>query len=107
MQSTTPWTKSQLRKVLKKLKENKTRDPHGLVNELFKPGVIGNDLEESLLQLLNKVKMEVSFPAFMHLVDIVAIYKGRGQKIDLANERGIFIVNIFRAILMKMIYEDN
>ena len=107
MQSTKPWTKSQLRKVLKKLKDNKSRDPHGLVNEIFKPGVIGNDLEESLLQLLNKVKMEVSFPTFMHLVDIVAIYKGRGQKIDLANERGIFIVNIFRAILMKMIYEDN
>ena len=26
---------------------------------------------------------------------------------DLSNDRGIFIVNIFRAILMKMIYQDN
>ena len=51
--------------------------------------------------------MEISIPALMHLVNIVAIYKGRGQKIDLSNDRGIFIVNIFRAILMKMIYEYN
>ena len=90
-----------------KLKDNKSRDPHGLLNELFKPGVIGKDMENSLLELLNKVKMEISIPAFMHLVNIVAIYKGKGLKMDLSSDRGIFIVNIFRAVLMKMIYEDN
>ena len=39
------WTLEELEKVLKKLKNNKTRDPHGLINEIFKPGVIGNDLK--------------------------------------------------------------
>ena len=106
-QRSKPWTLSQLKKTLAKLKDNKSRDPHGLLNELFKPGVIGRDLENSLLILLNRSKMEVSIPAIMHLVNIVAIYKGRGQKIDLSNDRGIFIVNVFRSILMKMIYEDN
>jgi hypothetical protein len=36
----------------------------------------------------------------------VAIYKGKGEKIDLNNDRGIFIVNLFRSILMKLIYGD-
>jgi endonuclease III-like uncharacterized protein len=77
--TTKPWTKDQMRNILKKLKNNKSRDPHGLINELFKQGVIGKDLEDSLLLLLNKVKKEISFPAFMELVNIVAIYKGKGE----------------------------
>ena len=40
-----PWEVSDLDKVLKKLKNNKTRDPQGLINEIFKPGVIGMDLK--------------------------------------------------------------
>ena len=104
---TQPWTLSEMRKTLRKLKDNKSRDPHGLLNELFKPGVIGKDLEISLLKLLNKVKMENNIPAIMQFVNIVAIYKGKGKKIDLTNDRGIFLVNIFRAVLMKMIYKDN
>ena len=44
-----PWTKSDLEKVLYSLKNNKCRDPGGLINELFKPGVIGSDLLFSLL----------------------------------------------------------
>ena len=39
------WTIDDLNKVLKGLKSNKTRDPHGLINEIFKPGVIGEDLK--------------------------------------------------------------
>ena len=39
------WTLADLEKVLKKLKTNKTRDPHGLINDIFKPGVIGQDLK--------------------------------------------------------------
>ena len=36
---TNPWSSTDLQKVLKVLKSNKSRDPHGLINELFKPGV--------------------------------------------------------------------
>ena len=42
----------------------------------------------------------------MEFCNIVGIYKGKGEKIDLENERGIFIVNIFRSLVMKLIYED-
>ena len=42
----------------------------------------------------------------MELCNIVSIYKGKGEKQDLKNDRGIFIVNIFRALIMKLVYKD-
>ena len=105
-QKTEPWTPAQLLKILSSLKNDKSRDPHGLVNELLKPGVIGQNLFDSLLFLLNQTKHTLIIPEFMELCRIVAIYKGKVEKADLQNDRGVFIVNIFRAILMKLIYKD-
>ena len=42
----------------------------------------------------------------MRLADISTIYKGKGPKTELINERGIFVVTILRNILMKLIYFD-
>ena len=42
----------------------------------------------------------------MEFANIVSIYKGRGEKSSLENDRGIFIVNIIRSILMKLVYQD-
>ena len=100
------WNEAQLMKILSCLKNNKSRDPHGLVNELFKPDVIAQDLFESMLMLFNEVKETQNVPEFMELCNIVGIYKGKGEKMDLNNDRGIFIVNIFRSVLMKLIYVD-
>ena len=44
------WKISDIDKVLSSLKKNKSRDPHQLINEIFKPGVIGNDLKISLFK---------------------------------------------------------
>ena len=33
-----PWTRKQLKTVLSALKTNKSRDPHGLIRDIFKPG---------------------------------------------------------------------
>ena len=100
------WCKNDLIKVLKNLKSNKSRDPHQLINEIFKPGVIGTDLQNSLLQMFNKVKLEFEIPEIMTLANIISIYKGKGVKNDLKNDRGIFIMNIFKSIMMKMIYNE-
>ena len=56
--------------------------------------------------LFNTVKMSGKIPTFMKVADISAIYKGKGSKNDLINERGIFVVSTFRAILMKLLYND-
>ena len=101
------WSHGNLNKVLRELKLNKSRDPHGLINEIFKPGVIGHDLEHSILILMNKVKDKIAIPKFMEYANIVAIYKGRGDKSSLENDRGIFLVNVLRNILMKLVYNDN
>ena len=75
------WSEGDIYKVLTKLKSNKTRDPLGMINELFKPGVIGQDLSEALLSLLNEVKLQHFVPNFMRLANITSLYKNRGCKI--------------------------
>ena len=62
---TSLWTMSDLEAVLKDLKNNKSRDPEGLSNELFKLNVIGEDLKRSLLRMFNSLKIEQLIPTFM------------------------------------------
>ena len=42
----------------------------------------------------------------MKIANIASIYKGGGSMSDLKNERGIFLVSIYRAIIMKLQYND-
>ena len=56
---TNPWTIVQLEKALKSLKNNQARDPMGLINELFKPGMIGQQLKAASLSLMNSVKLSM------------------------------------------------
>ena len=100
------WDSEKLMKMLSSLKNNKSRDPHGFINELFKPGVGGLDLVKSILMMFNKMKDEISFPEFMKFVNIVCIYKGKGDKMNLQNDRGIFIINVVKSMFMKMVWGD-
>ena len=101
-----PWEMRNLEKAFKSLKNNKARDPNGWTNEIFKEGVAGQNLKKSLLKLFNKIKNENFIPEFMKKADITTIYKGKGDKSNLENERGIFIVPVFRSLIMKLIYQD-
>ena len=69
---------SELDTVLKSLKSNKSRDPHGLINDLFKPGVIGCDLKKSMIMMYNKVREEFEIPDFIQWANITSLYKGKG-----------------------------
>ena len=100
------WNMSHLEKALKYLKNKKSRDPVGWINELFKDGVAGKNLKFSLLHIVNKIKEENHIPDFVRLADVSTIYKGKGSKKELLNERGIFVVTILRSILMRLIYQD-
>ena len=95
-----------LKKVILQLKKNKSRDAQGWINELFKPGVGGTDIENSLLLMFQKIKEDISFPEFMEYVNIIGIYKGKGSKMDLQNDRGIFIVNVIKSLFMKTVWSD-
>ena len=100
------WKMIDLENALKKLKDGKCRDPEGLVRELFKEEVMGDDLKNSLLIMYNKIKDTGIIPPFMRYANICAIYKGKGEVTELESDRGIFLVSIFRTILMKMIYGE-
>jgi hypothetical protein len=52
-----PWDMKALDKALANLKNNKSRDHAGYVNELFKSEMIGSDLKKSLLFMLNELKI--------------------------------------------------
>ena len=100
------WTQADLFKVTKQLKTSKAADPKGLVSELFKPGVAGSDLFQSVLLLCNKVKDECQIPAFMEWTNISSIYKSKGVKTDLNNDRGVFNIITVRSIIDNLMYND-
>ena len=100
-----PWSMSDLERALKDLKKNKSRDPEGLVNEIFKLDVIGDDLKRSLLMMLNSLRSNQMIPMFMNFVNVTTVPK-KGSLLLLENERGIFRVAVLRYILMRMIYNE-
>ena len=100
-----PWKMMDLEAALKNLKNNKSRDHAGYVNEIFKCQVIGQDLKLSLLQMCNKIKSSGIIPKFMKFANITTVPK-KGSITNLENERGIFRVDVIRSILMRLMYND-
>ena len=100
------WNMKHLEDALKKLKNGKAPDPQGYIAELIKPENIGNALKESLLHLMNKSKQQMNDPEFFQLANIVPIYKGKGERSMLKNDRGIFMLSLFRKLKNKLIHND-
>jgi hypothetical protein len=90
-------------KVCKSLKNRKARDELGLVHELFKPPYAGNDVYLSLSKMFSEIKHHLRIPTFFEKMLITSIYKNRGLKSDLSNERGIFKVAKLRSMLDKIL----
>ena len=99
------WSKDDLEKVLKSLKNNKARDAHGHTFELFKHG--GSDLKMSILKMFNLIKKKQVYPDILTPSNITSIYKLRGEKSDLNSHRGVFNVVKLRSLLDKLVYEAN
>ena len=87
--SSPKWTMEDLDRALGNLKNNKSRDFEGYLNEIFKNGVIGTDLKQSLLLMFNKLKSEKMISKFMNFASVTTVPK-KGSRIEPANERGIF-----------------
>ena len=101
-----PWTAKDLEEVTKTLKNNQTRDPNGMINEIFKKNVMGQDLQLAVIELMNGIKLTFDFPEYMELANISTLYKNKGSRYDLENDRGIFILTVLRKILDKLIYKE-
>jgi hypothetical protein len=103
---TPDWDMTDLVEALKSLKNNKSSDALGYINELFKPSVIGSDLKLAVLKLMNKIKQTQVYPNCLEVCNISSIYKSKGNKSEFTNYRGIFRVVVFRGILERLIYHD-
>ena len=75
-----PWTLANLRNAIKGLNINQSGDPSGIISELFKPGVLGRDLEQGLLMMCNNMKSELYIPAIVQLANITSIFKNKGSR---------------------------
>ena len=107
MVKTKPWNEENLDAVLKSMKNNKTKDPVGMINEVFKAGCIGSDLKKALVNMFNGSKANQLVPLFITLSNITSLFKNKGCRYDLNNDRGIFILTVLKKILDKLIYFDN
>ena len=92
---TQPWTMEMLDKALSSLKSNQARDPLGMLGDLFKPHIVGLNLKKAILDLLNGVKSNLVIPEQMRLASVTSIYKNKGSRFDLKNDRGIFCSHNF------------
>ena len=106
LKQTMPWTLSDLEKATKSLKNNQSRDPNNMINELFKPGIAGADLKIAVLELMNLIQSTLIIPNFMQYADITSIFKNKNSRMSLSNDRGIFVLAVLRKILDKLVYLD-
>ena len=106
MKQSVPWSLADLEKATKSLKNNQSRDPNSMINELFKAGIAGGDLKTAVLGLMNLVQSTLFIPDYMQYADITSIFKNKNSRMSLENDRGIFILGVLRKILDKLIYLD-
>ena len=82
------------------------KTPSWSADELWKPGVIGQDLFSALWALVNESKSKNYIPLFMRLANITSIYKLKGSKKCLENDHSIFVLTVIRGILDRLLYND-
>ena len=64
----------ELDKVLKSLKNGKSKDPNNYICELFKEGVVRKDLKLSILMMMNEMKTEVTVPDCLRRANITILH---------------------------------
>ena len=73
-----------------------------MINEIFKPPVAGADLIKSITIMMNLIKDQSKIPDIFRYKNISTIYKNKGSRSSLENDRGIFICTVLDTILQKL-----
>ena len=103
--TTDEWTLDDLKTALKQLQNDKSRDPEGFANEIFKESVAGEDLLVAVFKLMNLINTSQKYPTILEKCNISSIYKKKSRR-DFNNYRGVFRVQILRSILDRLTYND-
>ena len=53
------------------------------------------------------MKTQQKIPDTLKYCNITSLYKNKGSKKDLNNDRGIFMLSVLRTILDKLLYMDS
>ncbi len=96
-----PFTNRELDDVLKELKKGKSCGQDGKPPELFLNG--SNNFKKAVLDILNKIKESAFIPDQWNDVNITTLYKLKGSRKELVNQRGIFLTIIAYKIFEKLI----
>ena len=92
-----------MKQVLKQLGRDKARDADGYANEMFMLSVAGEDLQQAVLKLLNRIKDKQQFPEALTKYNITSLHKKKAQN-NFENYRGVFRVSVLRSILDHLMY---
>ena len=90
----------ELRENINNIKNKRTIDKQGINNVMIKNG--GEDFVNSLILLFNDINKHKESPDEWIQMIINTIYKGKGDKKDLENRRGLFITNCISKLYDKI-----
>ena len=100
------WKEEDVLQAVSDLKVNKTRDPSGILNETIKDAVLSKDFLTALTCFVNGIKTHLHIPYKLMHENITSIYKGKGSRLSLENDRGIFTMTIWRKLIDRLTYND-
>ena len=95
-----PYTKQEFEIVNKYLKKGKSPGRDNLPAEVFMEG--GQQLQDLILDLFNRIKAENEIPYQWTQVQISTIYKNKGKRKRLVNQRGIFLKQVLSKMYGKL-----
>ena len=97
------FTVYEVKKAIKNLKNGKAAGPDGIPNEFLKAG--GRPMRLELMELFNKILKSKVTPESWREGKVILIYKGKGDRTDMNNYRGITLNNNISKLFSKMLCE--
>ena len=97
------FTQEELNTVVSKLKHGKAHGPDKRPAEVYIHG--GDKLRNLMLKVLNNIKNSHITPEQWEMMLITTIYKSKGSRKNLVNQRGIFLTQVLCKIWERLIME--
>ena len=95
-----PYSMEEYKKVKKHLKRGKASGRDNLPADVFIEG--GQKLEEAIVEIFNLIKAENLMPCQWTKVQVSTMYKNKGPRKRLVNQRGIFLKQIMSKMYEKL-----
>ena len=95
------FTRDELDVVVNKMQQGKAHGPDRKPAEIYKHG--GDSFRDLSLKVLNCIKNSHKTPEQWEMMRITPLYKGKGSRKHLVNQRGIFLTQVFCKIWERLI----